>query len=154
MIHGIKDGIIVVTYETSDPIRTEPTERFAYYIAYHDSANKLRMTEEYKGFFGHDDALADAMHWIDRLDMTPEVETPKPARITVPYHVHICKQSCGIHRCVNPKCEVKGEFTPRRVAEIICAVCGDQTGTSDFFERQRMKITEFKELVIEQAIAA
>ena len=154
MRYRITDDIIVITYETSNPYRTEPTERFAYYIAYHDSAGKLRQTEEFREFFGHEDALADAMQWIDKLDMTPEPKTAREPKITTPYHHHICKQACGVHRCVNPKCEVKGEFVPRRVAEIICPTCGEQTGTSDFFERQRLTIAEFEPLEIAQAIAA
>jgi hypothetical protein len=154
MRHEITNDIIVITYETSDPIRTEPTARFAYYIAYHDSAGKLRMTEEYKEFNGHEDALADAVRWIDKLDMTPEPKKAIEPRITLAYHIHICKQSCGIHRCVNPACEVKGEFTPKRIAEIICPTCGEQTGTSDYFERQKLSLVEYKPLEIERAIAA
>ena len=154
MRHKITENISVITYESSNPFRSEPTERFAYYIVYKDSADQLRQSEEMTGFISHEDALRDAKRWIDHLDMTPEVKTPKPAPVTVPYHVHNCKQRCGIHRCVNPACEVPGEFFSRRVAEILCPTCGEQTGTADFFERQQMKIAEFIELDVEQAIAA
>jgi hypothetical protein len=154
MRHEINSTVAVITYETTNPFRTEPTERFAYYIAYRDSASELRQSEEMSGFISHEDTLRDAMQWIDKLDMTPEVETVKPARITVPYHNHICKQACGVHRCVNPACEVKGKYVPRRVAEILCPVCGEQTGTTDFFERQRLTVAEFRPLEIAQAIAA
>jgi hypothetical protein len=154
MRHPITENISVITYESSNPYRTEPTERFAYYIAYRDDANELRQSEEMSGFISHENALSDAMRWIDKLDMTPEVKTVKELKITTPYHNHICKQACGIHRCVNPKCEVAGKFVPKRVAEILCPTCGEQTGTSDFFERQRLTIAQFEPLKIAQAIAA
>jgi hypothetical protein len=154
MRHKINSTVTVITFETTNPFRSEPTERFSYYIAYRDSAGDLRQSEEMSGFISHEDALSDAKRWIDRLDMTPEVKTVKPARITVPYHVHICKQACGVHRCVNPKCEIAGEFVPKRVAEIICPTCGDQTGTSDYFERQKLSIAGYKPLEVEQALAA
>jgi hypothetical protein len=57
------------------------------------------------------------MRWIDKLDMTPEVKTVKEPLITAAYHVHICKQACSVHRCINPACEIAGEFTPRRIAD-------------------------------------
>jgi hypothetical protein len=98
--------------------------------------------------------MHSAMRWIDKLDMTPEPKIGQEPKITTPYHHHICKQACGVHRCVNPKCEVAGEFVPKRVAEILCPTCGDQTATSDFFERQRLTIAEFEPPEIAQAIAA
>ena len=154
MRHEINSTVTVITFETTNPYRTEPTDRFSYYIAYRDDANALRQSEEMSGFISHEHALSDAMQWIDKLDMTPEPKIEREPEITTPYHHHICKQSCGVHRCTNPKCEVAREFTPKRVAEIICPTCGEQTGNQDYFERQRLKTAEFIELVIEQAIAA
>jgi hypothetical protein len=154
MRHEINSTIAVLTYESSNPFRSEPTERFSYYIAYKDSADRLRQSEEMSGFISHEDALRDALRWIDKLNMTPEVKAVSEPKITTPYHNHICKQACGVHRCVNPKCEIAGEFVPKRVAEILCPTCGDQTGTSDFFERQGLITSEFEPLETAQAIAA
>jgi hypothetical protein len=154
MRHPITNEIIVITYESSNPYRTEPTDRFAYYIAYRDDADALRQSEEMIGFISHENALADAMQWIDKLDMTPEVETVREPKITTPYHHHICKQACGVHRCVNPKCEIAGRFVAKRVAEIRCPTCGEQTGNQDFFERQRLTVAEFIPPAQSQAIAA
>jgi hypothetical protein len=154
MRHEINSTIAVITYESSNPFLTEPTERFAYYIAYHDDANALRQSEEMTGFISHEDVMCDAMRWLDKLDMTPEPKIEREPKITTPYHHHICKQSCGLNRCVNPKCEVAREFTPKRVAEIICPVCGEMTGNQDFFERQRLTVAEYIPLAQSQAIAA
>jgi hypothetical protein len=154
MIHEINSTIAVITYESSNPFRTEPTERFSYYIAYKDGADQLRQSEEMTGFISHEDALSEAMRWIDNLDMTPEPKIEREPKIATPYHHHICKQSCVVHRCVNPKCEVPGKFVPKRVAEIVCPTCGEQTGNQDFFERQRLTVAEFIPLAQSQAIAA
>jgi hypothetical protein len=61
MRHKISSTIAVITFESSNPYRTEPTERFAYYIAYRDDANELRQSEEMSGFISHENALSDAM---------------------------------------------------------------------------------------------
>jgi hypothetical protein len=154
MLHKIDSRVSVRTYETMHPLSSEPTERFSYIIHYLDNANQPRETEQESGFISDEDALRDAMRWLDDLDLQPEVKTVREPRITTPYHTHICKQACGIHRCVNPKCEVAGEFSPKRVAEILCPTCGEQTGTKDYFKAQRMKRAEYVPLVIEQSIAA
>src|ERR1051325_2729671 len=111
MRHPITDNITVITFETAHPLPSEPTERFSYYIVYRDDAGKARMTEEFSGFVSPDHCLSDASYYLDKLDMTPEPEPVREPKITTPYHTHICSQACGIHRCVNPKCEVKGEFS-------------------------------------------
>jgi hypothetical protein len=154
MRHKIDESKSVITYETSNPYRSEPTERYCYYIAYRDSAHQLRMTEERAGFFDHEDALHDALRNLDSLDMTPEPKTEREPIITTPYHTHICYSGCGFHRCVNPKCEVAGEFSPRRVAEILCPISGEQTGTRDLFKRHALNIVELMPLEVERAIAA
>jgi hypothetical protein len=154
MRYTITDTIKVETYETKHPLSSEPTERFSYIIHYLDDANEPRETEQADGFISDEDALCDALRWLDDLDMTPEPKTVREPRITTPYHTHICKQACGLHRCVNPKCEKTDEIVPKRVAEIICPVCGEQTGTRDYFKARRMKRAEYMPLVIEQAAAA
>jgi hypothetical protein len=154
MRHKINSTVVVITYETTNPYRSEPTERFSYYIAYRDSADALRQSEEMSGFISHEHTLADAQYWLDKLDMTPEVKAVSEPRITVPYHNHICKQACGVHRCVNPKCEIAGRFVAKRVAEIRCPTCREQTGNQDFFERQGLTVAEFIPLAQSQAIAA
>jgi hypothetical protein len=154
MRHKISSTVTVITFETANPLSREATERYSYIIHYLDSASEPRESEEATGFISHEDALSDAMRWIDNLDMTPEVKAVSEPKITTPYHNHICKQACGIHRCVNPKCEIAGEFTPKRVAEIICPTCGEMTGNQGYFERQRLAIAEFEPLEVEQAIAA
>jgi hypothetical protein len=161
MRHIIDDNMAIIIWETQNrgcvPRSAEggePTERYSYYVEYKDTADQLRESEIQSGFFSPDHCIHDALRNLDALDLTPEPERePREPRITQKYHGHICNQSCGVHRCVNPDCYTKEEF-PRKVAEIICPTCGEQTGNHDFFERQRFAIAEFIPLVIEQASAA
>jgi hypothetical protein len=155
MRHIIDSNMAVIIFETKNPAPSEPTDRYSYYVEYKDVADKPRESEICNGFISPDHCIHDALANLDMLDRTPEPE-PEPGepRITEKYHVHICKQACGVHRCVNPACEVKGEFVPRKVAEIICPNCGEQTGTRDFFERQRLSVATLIPLVIEQANVA
>lgn len=152
MRHKITDNITVITFETMNPLPSEPTDRFSYYIVYRDSADKPRMTEEFSGFIGVEHCLSDANYYIDNLDMTPEPVIEREPKITTPYHTHIC--SHDIYRCVNPACEVAGEFSPQRVAEILCPKCGAQTGTTDYFKRQRLTVVEYQPLVVGLAVSA
>jgi hypothetical protein len=154
MRYTITDTITVSTYETKQPLSSEPTERFSYIIQYLDDANQPRETEQASGFISDEDALRDAQRWLDDLDMTPEAKTVREPKIMTPYHQHFCKQACGLHRCVNPKCEKTDEIVPKRVAEIICPTCGEQTGTKDYFKAQRMKRAEYVPLEIAQVVAA
>jgi hypothetical protein len=154
MRHVINSRITALTFKTCNPLPKEPTERYSYIIHYLDDASQPRESEEAIGFFDHEHALYEAKRNLDRLDMTPEVKTPHEPIITEPYHTHICRSGCGIHRCVNPKCEVEGEFSPRRVAEILCPVSGVQTGTMDLFKRRALSIVELMPLEVERAIAA
>jgi hypothetical protein len=162
MRHKIDDNMSVITFETlnqhRDPQRLQdgdPTERYSYYVEYRDTANKLRESEAQRGFFSAEHCIQDALSNIDCLDLRPEPEPePREAPITVPYHYHICTEACGVHRCVNPACEVKGEFVSHKVAEIICPKCGRETGVQDFFERQQITIATHMPLVIERANAA
>jgi hypothetical protein len=163
--HIIDDNMAVITFETlnraGDRRRAEerePTERFSYYVEYKDTADKPRESETLAGFFSHEHCIHDALASIDMLDLTPEPE-PEPAptepRITVPYHTHLCYDGgCGVHRCVNPACYSDKYGFPRKVAEIICPVCGKQTGVYSFEERMRYATVEFMPLVIEQPDAA
>jgi hypothetical protein len=151
----IDENLAVIVWETRNPKPSEPTERYSYLVEYRDIANKLRESEPQIGFFSPEHCRQDALRHLDSLDLRPEAPKPTPEPpITVPYHYHICTEVCGAHRCVNPACEVQGEFVPQRVAETICPKCGRETGVQDFFERQRISIVEFMPLVIEQSKAA
>jgi hypothetical protein len=124
MRHIIDSNMAVIIFETLNPAPSEPTDRYSYYVEYKDVADKPRESEVCDGFIGSDHCIQDALANLDMLDLTPEpAPEPREPRITQKYHGHICKQACGIHRCVNPDCYSKEEF-PRKVAEIICPTCG------------------------------
>jgi hypothetical protein len=153
MRHIIDSNMAVVTFETRNPTPSEPTERYSYYVEYKDVADKLRESEILNGFFSPDHCIQDALSNLDALDLTPEPEPePREPRITQKYHYHLCSVGCPDHRCVNPACYSKEEF-PRKVAEIICPACGEQTGSRDFFERRRLSIAAYMPLVIESSAA-
>jgi hypothetical protein len=160
MRHIIDDNMAIIIWETKnrgcDPRSAEggePTERYSYLVEYKDVADKPRESEICNGFFSPDHCIQDALSNLDALDLTPE-PTPEPRepRITQKYHYHLCSVGCPNHRCVNSDCYSKEEF-PRRVAEIICPACGEQTGARNFFERRRFAIAEFIPLVIESSAA-
>jgi hypothetical protein len=149
--HVIDGRTAVIVFETLNPAPRDASERYSYYVEYRDRAGEPRESEAQTGFIGPDSCIQDALKNLDALDMTPEEKPPpRPPRITVPYHHHICKVGCPIHSCVNPNCMSKGEF-PRRVANVTCPNCGDTTGST---EEMWLKVTEFMPLVIERANAA
>jgi hypothetical protein len=150
----IDSNMAVITWETLNPAPRNSSERYSYFVEYRDTADQLRESEILNGFFSPDHCVQDALANIDCLDLTPKPEPePNGPRFTEKYHIHICKQSCGLHRCVNPACEMQGEFVARRVAEIICPACGAQTGNQDFFSRQQLITSELIPAV-EQPTAA
>jgi hypothetical protein len=153
MRHIISDQISVIIFETCNPISRESTERYSYYVEYTDSDGHLRESEIQNGFIGAEHCISDAFENLDALDMTPEVRAQADPSITTPYHLHLCNAGCGNHRCVSPACMSKGEF-PRLIAEIICPGCNVQTGTRDYFKRQRYTIAEYMPLVGQRAVAA
>jgi hypothetical protein len=144
----------VVTYETINPCPRNAAESLSYYLLYKDDVGRWQESEHRNGLSSDDHCITEAQRDVRHLSRAPKVEATKLPMITTPYHFHLCTQACGVHRCVNPECEIPGEFAPRQVAEIICPACGEQTGTRDFFERREMKIATYMPVENSQAIVA